>query len=192
MVQMCACKHGRLCAMHPNAYTGRIGSRRQVAESAWLASPECSGGAQWYSGDHLHIIELGFDGKRIIRKIGRFSLCACGNGVDLPHAAKLAFGNQMGPNVQKAMPPGSPSHQGPKNCGLSQSFLFFDFFRAHRGDFCDFSAAGHILWLAHSLAVLTAPKRLNAAWVWWKPHTSERSVLYGTYGHIHRYRGHIQ
>ena len=36
-----------------------------------------------------------------------------------------------GPNVQKAMPFGSPPHQGLKNCGLSQKviyiFLIFDF-----------------------------------------------------------------
>ena len=65
-------------------------------------------------------------GKPILRKIGRFSLYACGNGVDLPHVAKHAFGDQMGPNMQKAMPFGSPPHQGLKNCGLSQKFLFFD------------------------------------------------------------------
>ena len=39
----------------------------------------------------------------------------CENGVDLPNLAKRAFGGQMGPNVQKAMLLGSPSHQGLKN-----------------------------------------------------------------------------
>ena len=112
-------------------YTGRIGSRRQLAENVWLASLGCSGGPpKRYCGNHLHIIQLGFDGKPILRKIGRFSLYACGNGVDLPPVAKRAFGDQMGFNVQKAMPLGSPHHQGQKNCGLSQKmFHFFDLFR---------------------------------------------------------------
>ena len=52
-----------------------------------------------------------------LEKIGQF-FCVCSDGVNLPHVAKRAFGNQMGPNVQKAMPSGSLSHQGPKNCGL--------------------------------------------------------------------------
>ena len=41
-------------------------------------------------------------------KLADFPLDACGNGVDLPHVAKHAFGDQMGPSVQKAMPFGSP------------------------------------------------------------------------------------
>jgi hypothetical protein len=47
--------------------------------------------------------------------------------VNLPHVAKHAFGDQMGPNVQKPMPLGSPHHQGQKNYGLSQniSFIFY-------------------------------------------------------------------
>ena len=45
------------------------------------------------------------------------------NGVDLPHLAKRAFRDQIGPNVQKAMLLGSPSHQGLKNCGFSQKFF---------------------------------------------------------------------
>ena len=60
---------------------------------------------------------------------------ACGNGVDLPHVAKHAFGGQMGPKMQKAMPFGSPHHQGQKNCGLPQNntFLFFDLFLGPTG-----------------------------------------------------------
>ena len=65
-----------------------------------------------------------FQGKPILLKIGRFSLYACGNGVDLPHLAKRAFRDQIGPNVQKAMLLGSPSHQGLKNCGFSQKYFF--------------------------------------------------------------------
>ena len=42
--------------------------------------------------------------------MSRFSLYACGNGVNLPHVAKHAFGDQMGPNVQKAMPFGGRAH----------------------------------------------------------------------------------
>ena len=71
-----------------------------------------------------------FRGKPILRKIDRFSLCARGNGVNLPHVAKHAFGDQMGPNVQNPMPFGSLPYQGLKNCELSQKifFLFFDIF----------------------------------------------------------------
>ena len=105
--------------------TGRIGSRQQLAENAWLVSLGCSGGAQRSCGVHLHIIQHWFYGKPILRKIGRFPLCACGNGVDLPHLAKRAFRDQIGPNVQKAMLLGSPSHQGLKNCGFSQKYFFF-------------------------------------------------------------------
>ena len=94
--------------------TGRIGSRQQLAENVWLVSMGCSGGVQRYCGVHLYIIQLGFEGKPILLKIGRFSLYACGNGVDLPHLAKRAFRDQIGPNVQKAMLPGSPSHRGRK------------------------------------------------------------------------------
>ena len=105
--------------------TGRIGSQQQLAESAWLVSLGCSGGAQRSSRVHLHIIQRWLQGKPILRKIGRFPLCACGNGVDLPHVAKRAFRDQIGPNVQKAMLLGSPSHQGLKNCGFSQFFFHF-------------------------------------------------------------------
>ena len=47
--------------------------------------------------------------------------------MDLPHAAKRAFADQIGPNVHKAVPFGSPPHQGLKNCGLSQKHIFFIF-----------------------------------------------------------------
>ena len=111
----------------------------------------------------------------------------------LPHLAKSAFRDQIGPNAHKAMPFGSPPYHGLKNCELSQKniFYFSTFFRAHRGDFCGFSAASHAFELAYFLTVLAAPGRLNPAWVLRKTHTSERSVLHGTYGHIHRYRGQI-
>jgi hypothetical protein len=48
--------------------------------------------------------------------------------VDLPHLAKRAFCDQIGPNVQEAMLLGSPSHQGLKNCGFSHFFFIFDHF----------------------------------------------------------------
>jgi len=56
--------------------------------------------------------------------------------VDLPHLAKRAFRDHIGPNVQKAMLLSSPSHQGLKNCGFSQQyfFSFFDHFLGF-GDF---------------------------------------------------------
>ena len=107
--------------------TGRIGSRQQLAENVWLVSLGCSGGVQRYCGVHLYKIQLGLQGKPILLKIGRFSLYACGNGLDLPHLAKRAFRDQIGPNVQKAMLLGSPSHQGLKNCGFLQKYFFLFF-----------------------------------------------------------------
>ena len=106
----------------------------------------CSGDAQRACGDNLHLIQLGFQGKPMFRKVGRFSLYACGNGVDLPRVAKHAFNEQMGPYVQKAMPFGSPPHQGQKIADFLISF--FDLFRAHRGAFRGLRAAGHISSLA--------------------------------------------
>ena len=49
--------------------------------------------------------------------------------MNLPHVAKHAVGDQIGPNIPKAMPFGSPPHQGLKNCELSQKkyFLFGPF-----------------------------------------------------------------
>ena len=43
--------------------TGRIGSRRHLAENPWLVSLGCSGGAQRSCRVHLHIIQLRFYGK---------------------------------------------------------------------------------------------------------------------------------
>ena len=127
---------GVLGGWHCFAFTGRIGSRRQLAENVWLVTLGCSQGAQRACGDHLHIIQRWFTGKPILRRNGRFSLYACGNGVNLPHVAKHAFGEQMGANVQKAMPIGSPSHQGLKIAGFLKKkilifltfFIFGDFF----------------------------------------------------------------
>ena len=55
--------------------------------------------------------------------------------MDLPHLAKRAFRDQMGPNLQKAMPFGSPPYRGLKNCELSQKniSLFFDPFLGPTG-----------------------------------------------------------
>ena len=120
--------------------TGRIGSRRQLAENAWLVSLGCSGGAQRSCRVHLHIIQRSFYGNPILRKIGQFSLYACGNGLNLPHVAKRAFGGQIGPNVQKAMPFGSPPYHGLKNCELSQFFFHFStLFWVHRVLFAVFA-----------------------------------------------------
>ena len=108
--------------------TGRIGSWRQLAENVWLVSPGCSGGAQWYCRNHLLLVQPWLQGKPLVaRENGRFSLYAyaCGNGVNLPHVANHAFGDQMSLNVQKTMPFGSPLHKGSKNCGLSQKKNIF-------------------------------------------------------------------
>ena len=103
----------------------------------------CSGGPRWSYRVHLHIIQLGLQGKTILLKIGRFFLYACENQVDLPHLAKRAFGGQMGPNVQKAMPLGSPPYHGLKNRGFSRNeFSFFDQFFL---GFCDFFAVFALL-----------------------------------------------
>jgi hypothetical protein len=63
------------------------------------------------------------------------------NGVDLPHRAKRVFRDQIGPNVQKAMLLGSPSHQGLKNCGFSHriNFSFFGLFLIFGGVFAVFA-----------------------------------------------------
>ena len=85
---------------------------------------------------------------------------------------------------KKVMPFGSPPQQGLKNCGLLQKKSLSTFFRAHWGDFCSFSAAGHILWLAYYLALLATPGTLNPAWVLRKPLILKWSVLWSRYGHI--------
>ena len=56
--------------------------------------------------------------------------------MDLPHLAKRAFRDQIGPNVQKAMLLGSPSHQGLKIADFLKIFFsFFDHFFLVFGDF---------------------------------------------------------
>jgi hypothetical protein len=47
--------------------------------------------------------------------------------VDLPHLAKRAFRDQIGPNVQKAMLPGSPSHQRAEKLRIFSKYIFFIF-----------------------------------------------------------------
>ena len=106
--------------------TGRIGSRQQLAENVWLVSLGCSGGPQWYCRDHLHIIQRWFKEKTLILKNWQISLCACENGLDLPHLAKRDFGDQMGPNLQKAMLLGSLSHQS--RIFSKIIFIFWPFF----------------------------------------------------------------
>ena len=44
--------------------------------------------------------------------------------MDLPHLAKRAFRDQIGPNVQKAMLLGSPSHQGLKIADFLTKYFF--------------------------------------------------------------------
>ena len=84
----------------------------------------------------------------------------------------------------------SPSSRTEKSRTFSIFLFFRPFFRVHRGSFCGFRAAGHTLWLTYFLTVLAAPGRLNPTWVPGETLILNRSVLYGTYGHIHRYRGH--
>ena len=46
--------------------TGRIGSRQQLVGNVWLVSLGISAGTQRACGDHLHLIQLGFDGKPML------------------------------------------------------------------------------------------------------------------------------
>ena len=58
------------CELLLAAYTGRIGSRKQLAEIVWLVSLGCSGGPQRYCGVLLQQIQLWFYAKSILRKFG--------------------------------------------------------------------------------------------------------------------------
>ena len=84
-------------------HTGRIGSRRHLAEihgwCPWGVLEVPSG----LAGFIYTLSNVGSTENPYFEKIGRFSLYACGNGVDLPHLAKRAFRDQICPNVQKAM-----------------------------------------------------------------------------------------
>ena len=87
----------------------------------------------------------------------------------------------------------SPPHQGLKIGSFSfHYYLFSIFLKAHWGAFRGLRTVGHVPWPAYYAAVPATPGGLNVAWVTGKTHTSERLILYGTYGHIHRYRGHTQ
>jgi hypothetical protein len=71
--------------------------------------------------------------------VPRQNLGVCVDGVNLPHVAKHAFGDQMGPNVQNSMPFGSLPYQGLKNCGLSPQKKIFDIFLGPPGRLLRFS-----------------------------------------------------
>ena len=94
-----------------------------------------------------------------------------------------------GPQYAKITPFGSPPDQGLKNCELFKKNRLLGPTGLFFGSFC---AAGHISQLAYFLTVLATPGRLNTACVHKKIHTSEWSVLYGTYSHIYSYRGRVQ
>ena len=149
-------------------YTGRIGSRRQPAKNVRPVSLGCSGGAQLAYGDHPHIIQRCFKGKPILRKMGRFSLYAFGNGVNLPHACGQAhLWRPNWPQCSKSHAIWQSFSSGTEKLRTFQIYIYFilDSFRAHRGDFCGFHAAGHILWLVYFMTVLATPRRLNDTWV---------------------------
>ena len=104
-VRVCVCAHACMCACmyradwEPEAPSGKC--MAGVPGVSWRCPA-----VLW--GPSTPPIQRWFQGKSILLKVGQFSLYACGNGVDLPHVAKHAFGDQMGPNVQKAMPFDSP------------------------------------------------------------------------------------
>ena len=87
----------------------------QIAFGAAIACPRSR--LAGHAGCHARCVSLFFSTSLFCSRTR--------NRVDLSHVAKNAFGNQMGPNVQKAMPAGSPAHQGLTNCGLSQKIFFF-------------------------------------------------------------------
>ena len=72
--------------------------------------------------------------------------------MDLPHAAKRAFRDQMGTVLQKVVPFGSPPYQVLKNCGLSQKiyFLFFRLFGGPTGVLSAVSALPALLFSWHT------------------------------------------
>ena len=71
-----------------------------------------------------------------------FFLYACGNGVDLPHVAKRAFGDQMGLTGKKEMPFGNPPQYGTNKCGLSPKNIISFLEAAGRGAFHGLRAGG--------------------------------------------------
>ena len=78
--------------------------------------------------------------KPLILKNWPISLYACGNGLNLPHLAERAFGDQMDTNMQKAMPFGSHLHQGLKKLRtFSKNVFIFRLFLGSTGCFPRFS-----------------------------------------------------
>ena len=106
-----------------------------------------------------------------------------------PMRQSAPFGNQMGPNVHAVWQ--SPSSRTEKIPDFFKK-IFSTFFRTRWGAFRSFRAVGHILWLAYSLMVLVASGRPNAAWDAENPLILKYLPICGIYGHILRYRGHIQ
>ena len=102
-------------------------------------------------------------GKTLIFKNWPIFIICMWNGVDLPHVPKHAFGDQMGPNVQKAMPFCNPPHQGLKNCGLSHFLIFRPFFRVAGVLFAVCALLAIFRGWPYYLAVPAAPGRLNTA-----------------------------
>ena len=47
-------------------------NRQQLAENVWLVSLGCSGGAQRACGDHLHLIQHGFQENPFFEKLADF------------------------------------------------------------------------------------------------------------------------
>ena len=126
-----------------NLYTGRIGSRQQLAENVWLVFLGCSGGLQRYCGDYLHQIQLGFYRKPLLWKIGRFSLYACGNGLNLPHLAEDTFGNNGHQYAKSHAVWQSPSSRTKKLRTSSEKTFFI--FRPFLGSTGVFSAVFALL-----------------------------------------------
>ena len=76
---------------------------------------------------------------------------------------------------------------------LKKYFSFsFDFFLGPPGCFPRFLRCRPYSWLAYSLTGLAAPERLNATWAAGKTLILKILLIYGRYGHIHGYRGHIK
>ena len=149
------------------------------------------GGAQRTCGDHLHQIQLGGcrENPYFEKKWPIFPVCMWKWGGSIfPIWPSAPLVTKWAPMCKKAMPLGSPPHQGlKKNCGLSQkNDLFFDLFWGANGVPSAVCALLAIFRSWHTLFFLRLrPGRLNPTWAAGKALISKNSLIYGICGHIH-------
>ena len=173
------------CKADPSL-TGRIGSRRHLAENAWLVSLGCSGGAQRPCRVHLHIIQLGFEGKPILLKNWPiFPICMWKWGGSAP-SGQARVSRPNWPQCAKSHAAWQSLSSRAEKLRIFSRILFFHFwlFFGFWWFFCRFLAVGHILRLACFLAVLAAPGWQNSTLVAGKTLILKNWPIYGRYGHI--------